>query len=108
MINRQTSDTMKQILEKVVSEGGGKNAAIDGFCIGGKTATSQKLPRGNGKYIASFVGFAPADNPQVIAMCIIDEPVGVYYGGTVAAPVIKELFENMLPYMGMEKVQQQD
>lgn len=99
---------MKQILEKVVSEGGGKNAAIDGFCIGGKTATSQKLPRGNGKYIASFVGFAPADNPQVIAMCIIDEPVGVYYGGTVAAPVIKELFENMLPYMGMEKVQQQD
>lgn len=108
VINRQTSDTMKQILEKVVSEGGGKNAAIDGFCIGGKTATSQKLPRGNGKYIASFVGFAPADNPQVIAMCIIDEPVGVYYGGTVAAPVIKELFENMLPYMGMEKVQQQD
>ena len=108
VINRQTSDTMKQILEKVVSEGGGKNAAIDGFCIGGKTATSQKLPRGNGKYIASFVGFAPADNPQVIAMCIIDEPVGVYSGGTVAAPVIKELFENMLPYMGMEKVQQQD
>ena len=108
VINRQTSDTMKQILEKVVSEGGGKNAAIEGFCIGGKTATSQKLPRGNGKYIASFIGFAPADDPQVIAMCIIDEPVGIYYGGTVAAPVIKQLFENMLPYMGMEEVQQQN
>lgn len=102
-IKKETSDTMKGILEKVVSEGGGKNAYIEGFSIGGKTATSQKLPRGNGKYISSFIGFAPVDNPQVIAMCIIDEPVGVYYGGTIAAPVVRQLFENILPYMGIEK-----
>lgn len=99
-----TSETMKKILNRVVSEGGGKNAMIEGYSIGGKTATSQKLPRSAGKYIASFVGFAPVDDPQVIAMCIIDEPTGVYYGGTIAAPVIKELYENILPYLGIEKI----
>ncbi len=98
-ILNQTSDTMRDILRQVVEEGGGKKAYIEGFSIGGKTATSQKLPRGSGKYIASFIGFAPADNPKVIAMCIIDEPQGVYYGGTIAAPVIKELYENILPYL---------
>ena len=98
-ILNQTSDTMRDILRQVVKEGGGKKAYIEGFSIGGKTATSQKLPRGSGKYIASFIGFAPTDNPKVIAMCIIDEPQGVYYGGTIAAPVIKELYENILPYL---------
>ena len=98
-ISSQTSETMKKILEGVVSEGGGTKAYIDGYSIGGKTATSQKLPRGSGKYISSFIGFAPADNPQVIAMCLIDEPTGVYYGGTIAAPVVKTLYENILPYI---------
>lgn len=100
-ISSQTSETMKKILEGVVSEGGGTKAYIDGYSIGGKTATSQKLPRGSGKYISSFIGFAPADNPQVIAMCLIDEPTGVYYGGTIAAPVVKTLYENILPYIGI-------
>lgn len=103
-ISSQTSETMKKILEGVVSEGGGTKAYIDGYSIGGKTATSQKLPRGSGKYISSFIGFAPADNPQVIAMCLIDEPTGVYYGGTIAAPVVKTLYENILPYIGIESV----
>ncbi len=102
VIDKETSETMKQILHKVVAEGGGKNAYIAGYAIGGKTATSQKLPRSAKKYISSFIGFVPADNPQLIAMCIIDEPTGVYYGGTIAAPVIRELFENILPYMGIE------
>lgn len=102
-ISSQTSETMKKILEGVVSEGGGTKAYIDGYSIGGKTATSQKLPRGSGKYISSFIGFAPADNPQVIAMCLIDEPTGVYYGGTIAAPVVKTLYENILPYIGIER-----
>lgn len=102
-ISSQTSETMKKILEGVVSEGGGTKAYIDGYLIGGKTATSQKLPRGSGKYISSFIGFAPADNPQVIAMCLIDEPTGVYYGGTIAAPVVKTLYENILPYIGIER-----
>ena len=102
-ISSQTSETMKKILEGVVSEGGGTKAYIDGYSIGGKTATSQKLPRGSGKYISSFIGFAPADNPQVIAMCLIDEPKGVYYGGTIAAPVVKTLYENILPYIGIER-----
>ena len=101
-ISSQTSETMKKILEGVVSEGGGTKAYIDGYSIGGKTATSQKLPRGSGKYISSFIGFAPADNPQVIAMCLIDEPTGVYYGGTIAAPVVKTLYENIFPYIGIE------
>mgnify|MGYP002105838302 FL=1 len=99
-ISSQTSETMKKILEGVVSEGGGTKAYIDGYSIGG---TSQKLPRGSGKYISSFIGFAPADNPQVIAMCLIDEPTGVYYGGTIAAPVVKTLYENILPYIGIER-----
>ena len=98
-ITEETSNTMKDILRQVVEDGGGKNAYIEGFSIGGKTATSQKLPRGSGKYIASFVGFSSVDNPRVIAMCLIDEPQGVYYGGTIAAPVIRELFENILPYL---------
>ena len=102
-ISSQTSETMKKILEGVVSEGGGTKAYIDGYSIGRKTATSQKLPRGSGKYISSFIGFAPADNPQVIAMCLIDEPTGVYYGGTIAAPVVKTLYENILPYIGIER-----
>lgn len=105
-ISSQTSETMKKILEGVVSEGGGTKAYIDGYSIGGKTATSQKLPRGSGKYISSFIGFAPADNPQVIAMCLIDEPKGVYYGGTIAAPVVKTLYENILPYIGIERAVQ--
>lgn len=101
-ISKTTSDTMKDILRQVVEEGGGKNAYIEGFSIGGKTATSQKLPRGSGKYISSFIGFSDVTNPTVIAMCLIDEPQGVYYGGTIAAPVIKELYENILPYMQKE------
>lgn len=105
-IELDTSEKMKTILEGVVSEGGGTKAYIEGYSIGGKTATSQKLPRGSGKYISSFIGFAPADNPQVIAMCLIDEPTGVYYGGTIAAPVIKTLYENILPYLGIEQTEQ--
>ncbi len=101
-INEETSLKMRTMLEKVVSEGGGSKCKIEGYAIGGKTATSEKLPRGNGKYIASFVGFAPANDPEVVAMCIIDEPVGIYYGGTIATPVIKEVFENILPYLGVD------
>lgn len=102
-IRKDTSDTMKELLEAVVSEGSGKNAKIEGFRIGGKTATSEKLPRRSGKYISSFLGFAPANNPQVIALIMIDEPVGTYYGGTIAAPVVKEIFENILPYLGIKQ-----
>ena len=98
-VSKETSDTMKDILRQVVEEGGGKKAYIEGFSIGGKTATSQKLPRGSGKYIASFIGFSDVTDPSVIAMCLIDEPQGVYYGGTIAAPVIRELYDNILPYM---------
>lgn len=98
-VSKETSDTMKDILRQVVEEGGGKNAYIEGFSIGGKTATSQKLPRGSGKYIASFIGFSDVTDPSVIAMCLIDEPQGVYYGGTIAAPVVRELYDNILPYM---------
>ena len=95
----ETSETMRMLLEKVVSEGGGKKAYMEGYRIGGKTATSQTLPRGSGKYISSFLGFAPADDPQVIALAIIYNPQGVYYGGQLAAPVVKQLFENILPYL---------
>ena len=101
VVSLSTCNIMKNMLEAVVSEGGGTNCYIEGYSIGGKTATSEKLPRGNGKYIASFIGFAPADDPQVIAMCIIDEPEGIYYGGTIAAPVIREVFENIFPYLGI-------
>lgn len=99
IVSEETSETMRQILEKVVSEGGGKNAAIEGFSIGGKTATSETLPRGTGKYISSFVGFYPAEEPTVLAMVIIHKPTGMYYGGQVAAPVVKQLFQNILPYL---------
>ena len=105
VVSTQTSETMKMVLESVVAEGGGKNGQVEGYRIGGKTATSQKLPRSAGKYIGSFIGFAPADSPQVIAMCIIDEPTGVYYGGTIAAPVISDLYANILPYLGIEKAE---
>lgn len=103
IVSKETSDTMRSILEQVVSEGSGKNAAIDGYKIGGKTATSQTLPRSANKYISSFVGFAPADDPQVLGMCIIYNPQGVYYGGTIAAPVMGDIFKNVLPYLGIEK-----
>lgn len=95
----ETSETMRYLLEKVVSEGTGKNAKIEGFSIGGKTATSQTLPRSDHKYISSFLGFAPADNPQVFVLVVINNPQGIYYGGTIAAPVAKEIFENILPYL---------
>lgn len=101
IVSEETSATMREILEMVVAEGSGKNGKIDGFRIGGKTATSQTLPRGSGKYISSFIGFAPADDPQVIALAIVNNPKGVYYGGTVAAPIVRQLFENILPYMGI-------
>lgn len=104
-VSTETSEILRGLLEKVVSEGTGKKAAIEGYSIGGKTATSQTLPRSEHKYIASFLGFAPAEDPQVIGLVVIDHPQGVYYGGTVAAPVMKEIFENVLPYLGIEKVQ---
>lgn len=99
IVSEATSETMRKILESVVSEGGGKNGKVEGYLVGGKTATSQTLPRGNGKYIASFIGFAPADDPKVIAMAIITHPKGVYYGGQIAAPIVRQLFENILPYL---------
>ncbi|HEX3023296.1 MAG TPA: penicillin-binding transpeptidase domain-containing protein [Lachnospiraceae bacterium] len=102
-LSKETSETMKSLLEAVVAQGTGKRAYLPGFRIGGKTATSEKLPRGTGRYISSFIGFAPADNPQVIAIVLIDEPQGIYYGGTIAAPVIAEVFENILPYLGIEE-----
>lgn len=103
ILSEQTSETLRYILEQVVAEGSGKNARIEGYRIGGKTATSEKLPRSRKKYISSFLGFAPADDPQVIALITIDEPEGIYYGGTIAAPVIRDLFEVILPYLGVEK-----
>ncbi len=103
ILSEETSATMRMLLESVVSEGGGNKAAIEGYRIGGKTATSQTLPRSANKYISSFIGFAPADDPQVVGMCIIYNPQGVYYGGTIAAPVIGTIFENVLPYLGIEK-----
>ncbi|WP_447581702.1 penicillin-binding transpeptidase domain-containing protein [Anaerotignum faecicola] len=102
IISTETSDTMRGILESVVAEGTGNKAYIPGYRIGGKTATSEKLPRRSGKYIASFMAFAPSDNPQVMALVLIDEPQGVYYGGTVAGPVMKELLSNVLPHLGIE------
>ena len=103
IVSEQTSKTMQKILESVVSEGSGKNAYIEGYRIGGKTATSQTLPRSANKYISSFIGFAPADNPQVLGMCVIYNPQGIYYGGTIAAPVVREIFDDVLPYLGIEK-----
>ncbi len=106
IVSEQTSETMRTLLESVVSEGSGKNAYVEGYRIGGKTATSQTLPRSANKYISSFVGFAPANDPEILGMCVIYDPQGVYYGGTIAAPVIGNIFENILPYLGIEKQQE--
>lgn len=103
IFSKKNSQHMREILETVVSEGSGKNAYIEGYRIGGKTATSQTLPRSANRYIASFIGFAPADDPQVLAMVVIHDPQGIYYGGTVAAPVVRDIFANILPYLGIEK-----
>ena len=105
IVSEETSEKMRYVLEKVVSEGGGKNAQIEGYRIGGKTATSQTLPRSANKYISSFLGFAPADDPVILGICIIYNPQGIYYGGTIAAPVMKNIFENALPYLGIEKTE---
>ena len=105
IVSEETSATMRYILETVVAEGSGRNGQVQGFRVGGKTATSQTLPRGSGRYISSFIGFAPADDPQVIAIAIINNPQGVYYGGQVAAPIIRQLYENILPYLGLEKTE---
>lgn len=105
IVSEETSKTMRTLLEKVVSEGSGKNAKIEGYAIGGKTATSQTLPRSAHKYISSFLGFAPAEEPTVLCLVIINDPQGVYYGGTIAAPVCKEVFENILPYLEIEKTE---
>ena len=107
VVSEETSATMRYVLEQVVSEGSGKKAKLEGYRIGGKTATSEKLPRSLKKYISSFIGFAPADNPQVMALITIDEPEGIYYGGTIAAPVVGDLFKNILPYLGIEAVQEE-
>ncbi|RKD31503.1 peptidoglycan D,D-transpeptidase FtsI family protein [Lacrimispora algidixylanolytica] len=106
IVSEKTSETMRYILEQVVSEGSGKRAKIDGYRVGGKTATSEKLPRSLKKYISSFVGFAPANDPQVIALITIDEPQGIYYGGTIAAPVIADILKNILPYLGIEPTEE--
>ncbi|WP_207750395.1 peptidoglycan D,D-transpeptidase FtsI family protein [Mordavella massiliensis] len=103
IVSEETSASMRAILEKVVAQGSGKNGAVEGYRVGGKTATSQTLPRSANRYISSFLGFAPADDPQVLGMCIIYDPKGVYYGGTIAAPVIREILANILPYLGVEK-----
>lgn len=102
IVSEETSATMREILEMVVKDGSGRNGSVEGYRVGGKTATSQTLPRGSGRYISSYIGFAPADDPQVIAIAIVNNPQGVYYGGQVAAPIIRQLFENILPYMGIE------
>lgn len=103
IVSEETSETMRMLLESVVSEGSGKNAYLEGYSIGGKTATSQTLPRSANKYIASFLGFVPADDPQILGMVIIHDPQGVYYGGTIAAPVLRSIYDNVLPYLGIEK-----
>lgn len=105
VVSKETSETMKTILESVISQGSGKNGYIEGYHIGGKTATSQTLPRSANRYISSFLGFAPAENPTIMGLCIIDNPKGIYYGGTIAAPVIREIFENALPYLGVPKAE---
>ncbi|MDE6674329.1 MAG: peptidoglycan glycosyltransferase [Acetatifactor sp.] len=108
IVSEETSATMREILEMVVKEGSGKNGQVEGYRIGGKTATSQTLPRGSGRYISSYIGFAPADDPQVIAIAIVNTPQGIYYGGQVAAPIIRQLFENILPYMGIEALPEEE
>lgn len=103
ILSKETSETMQKLLEGVISEGSGKNAYVEGYSIGGKTATSQTLPRSANKYISSFIGFAPADDPQILGMCVIYDPKGIYYGGTIAAPVVGDIFANIFPYLGIEK-----
>ena len=105
IVSEETSATMRMLLESVVAEGGGSKGQVEGYRIGGKTATSQTLPRSAKQYISSFVGFAPADDPQVLGLVIIAKPTGVYYGGTIAAPVLQSVFENILPYLGLETVE---
>ena len=102
-MSEKTSNLMCSILESVVSQGSGNRAFIEGYEIGGKTATSQTLPRSANRYISSFIGFAPANNPEVLAMVVIHDPKGIYYGGTIAAPVVRDIFQNILPYLGIEK-----
>ena len=102
IVSERTSETMRYILEQVVDGGSGKNAFLEGYHIGGKTATSETLPRSANKYISSFLGFAPASNPQVIGLCVINNPQGLYYGGIIAAPVIQDIYKNILPYLGVE------
>ena len=102
-VSTATSETMKGLLEAVVAEGTGHRAYIEGYRIGGKTATSEKLPRSENRYISSFLGFAPANDPQVMTLILIDEPQGVYYGGTIAAPVVGEIYDNILAYLGIKK-----
>ena len=106
VIKAETSETMKYLLEAVIAEGTGHNAYLEGYSIGGKTATSEKLPRSSNKYISSFIGFSPANNPKVMTLILIDEPDGVYYGGTIAAPVVGEIYGNILPYLGIDKVEE--
>ena len=101
MVSEETSAKLRYFMEMVVAEGGGKNGAVEGIAIGGKTATSQTLPRSARQYIASFIGMAPADNPQIIAIAIVNKPTGMYYGAQVAAPIVRQLFENILPYLGI-------
>ena len=108
VVSEATSETMRYILEQVVAEGSGKRAKLPGYRVGGKTATSEKLPRSLKKYISSFLGFAPADDPQIIALITIDEPVGIYYGGTIAAPVVADIFSNILPYLDITSVSETD
>lgn len=103
ILDGKISETVRYILEQVVAEGSGRNAAVEGYRIGGKTATSQTLPRSANRYISSFLGFAPANDPKVLALCIIHDPQGIYYGGTIAAPVVRSIFENILPYLGVDK-----
>ena len=105
ILSEETSEKMRYALEMVVKEGGGKRGQVEGYRVGGKTATSQTLPRSANKYISSFLGFAPADDPVVLGICIIYNPQGVYYGGTIAAPVIQNIFSNILPYLGLEKTE---
>ena len=108
VVSEETSALVRGILEKVVSEGSGRNAKIEGYSIGGKTATSQTLPRSANRYISSFLGFAPAEDPRILGICIIHDPRGIYYGGTVAAPVIRSIFANVLPYLGIEKTEEKN
>ncbi len=109
ILSSETSSTIKMILEQGVENGTGKNGYVEGYRVGGKTATSETLPRGRGKYISSFLGFAPADNPNILAVAIINNPKGTYYGGTIAAPIVRQLFENILPYLeGMDYNGQSD